>query len=63
MEGKYKVKKTFKSKKTGEIISAGSIIEIKEERAEEILKVGDFIEKIDEVKEKTEQRKRGGKTR
>ncbi len=43
---KYIVIESFKDKNTKEICKAGKVIELKNKRAEEILSVGNFIEKI-----------------
>lgn len=45
---KVKVKVGFRDKHTKEYYSAGDVIEVTEERLEEIRKVGDLVERIKE---------------
>lgn len=49
---KVKVLRKFLDKHTGEVHKPGDVLEITEERFEEILKVGKLVEKVS--KEKTE---------
>lgn len=50
----YKVIKTFKDKYTGELYKKGDKVPFEDERAAEILKVDNFIEKIAEKPVKKE---------
>lgn len=47
---KYKVNQSFIDKNTKNTIRVGEIIELSEERAEEILKAGPYIEEVSEEK-------------
>lgn len=49
---KVKVLKRFKDKHTGKIHEKGKTITVTKERFDEILKVGKFVEKIEETKGK-----------
>jgi hypothetical protein len=49
---KAKVVKEFRDKYTGETHKNGKVLDISEERFEEILTVGAFVEKVEEPKKK-----------
>lgn len=59
---KVKVRTEFKDKYTGELYKAGKELEMTVERVNEVLKVGGFIEILDETKQATETAEQGEQT-
>ena len=55
---KAKVVREFRDKYTGETYPIKKVIEISEERFEEILTVGAFVERVEEPKEKDAEPKK-----